>query len=117
MPKRVLVPALMARLSGEDGPLATVEDGGTRLARARAPGHKIIGFEVYRAKDDGTGIAIEAVKRTKCIELTVRGGLCYHYSLCAFNANGRASPPSNGVAVEMSMAGFATSNTEQAGHV
>ncbi len=88
---------------GADGAdlTASVEAGQIRLAWNRPPDNTILGYDVYRAEDDGAATVVEAVKSAKFTDRTVLGGLIYRYYVRAFDGNGRASPPSNTCRVEM----------------
>ncbi|MCG8695647.1 MAG: hypothetical protein MI806_30925, partial [Minwuiales bacterium] len=88
---------------GPDGAAlaATVEGGQIKLSWNRPPTGGIIGFDVYRAEDDEAAVVAEAVKSNKYVDRLVLGGLTYRYYVRAFDANGRASPPSNTVTVDM----------------
>ncbi len=88
---------------GPDGAAlaATVEGGQIKLSWNRPPAGGIIGFDVYRAEDDESAVVAEAVKSNKYVDRLVLGGLTYRYYVRAFDANGRASTPSNTVTVDM----------------
>lgn len=86
---------------------ATVEAGTVRLAWARAEGHGVIGYDVFRAEDGGPAGIVEAVKAAKFTDRLALGGLRYTYYVMAFDKTGRHSPPSNAVRVDMPMPDFA----------
>ncbi|MEQ9638599.1 MAG: NADH:flavin oxidoreductase [Alphaproteobacteria bacterium] len=79
---------------------ATTEDGQVRLAWTKAEGD-VVGYDIYRAEDDGEAGCLEAVKSAKYLDRLVLGGLRYRYYVRAFDRHGRASPPSNVVSVDM----------------
>lgn len=87
--------------AGGAGLTATVKDGAIQLAWKRAEGSEIIGYDVYRAEDDGHASIIEAVKTPKYTDRFVLGGLDYTYYVVAYDKFGRHSPPSNAVTVQM----------------
>jgi 2,4-dienoyl-CoA reductase-like NADH-dependent reductase (Old Yellow Enzyme family) len=81
---------------------AKVGDGQVRLAWRPADGD-VVGYDIYRAEDDGEASCVEAVKSAKYLDRLVLGGLGYRYYVRAFDRQGRASPPSNVVSVAMPM--------------
>ncbi|HYB10862.1 MAG TPA: NADH:flavin oxidoreductase [Alphaproteobacteria bacterium] len=93
---------------GEDrgGLSATFEDGKVKLLWLKPVSGKISGYDVYRAEDDGEVRCLEAVKGTRFVDRSVLGGLRYTYYVRAYDASGRASAPSNCVAIEPGIPGF-----------
>jgi 2,4-dienoyl-CoA reductase-like NADH-dependent reductase (Old Yellow Enzyme family) len=83
---------------------ARIEKGSIKLAWQPAEG--VVGYDIYRAEDDGSIKCIEAVKSAKFKDREVLGGLSYTYHVKAFDAAGQASPPSNSVRVEMPIPSF-----------
>jgi hypothetical protein len=77
---------------------ATWKGGATHLKWSKAEG--AAGYDVYRADDDGNMTCIEASKVTRWPDRTVLAGMRYHYYVRAYDASGRAGPPSNSVVVE-----------------
>ena len=67
----------------------------------------IAGYDIYRADDGGTARCTEAVKGRRHIDRNVLGGLSYTYYVRAFDAQGRASAPSNAVTIEPKVPSFA----------
>src|SRR5581483_4074597 len=63
---------------GGAGLTATVKDGAIQLTWKRAEGD-IIGYDVFRAEDDGTAAIVEAVKAAKFTDRLALGGLRYTY--------------------------------------
>ncbi len=93
--------------AGGAGLSADVVDGRIKLAWNKAEGDGIIGYDVYRAEDgEAETSCIEAVKSAKYADRLVLGGLTYRYYVRAFDAQGRASPPSNAITIEMPMPDF-----------
>ena len=86
---------------GGAGIAARVGDGRIGLTWSPAEGDTIVGYDVYRAEDDGNITCIEAVKSNKYTDRLVLGGLSYLYYVRAFDRLGRASPPSDTVGMEM----------------
>ena len=87
---------------GEEGSKLTValrEDGGAELNWSRAPGGKIAGYDIYRADAEGEVMLVDAVKGARFVDKTILGGLTYTFYVRAFDATGRASPPSNSVRI------------------
>jgi dimethylglycine catabolism A len=96
---------------GGAGLAATVKDGALQLTWKRAAG-EIIGYDVFRAEDDGTATIVEAVKAPKFTDRQVLGGLRYTYHVMAFDKSGRHSPPSASVRVDMPLPEFKTPANE-----
>ena len=91
---------------GADGAALTAEyaNGAVKLTWQRAEGQlaagqDIAGYDIYRAEDDGATACVEAVKGARYVDRTVLGGLTYTYYVRAYDATGRATPPSNSVVV------------------
>jgi hypothetical protein len=85
---------------GGSGLTASIEKGQIKLKWNRA-GSGTIGYDIYRAEDGGDITCVEAVKSTKFSDRLVLGGLTYRYYVRAFDAAGRASPPSDAVTIDM----------------
>ena len=66
---------------------------------SRAPVGDVAGYDIYRADSDGEVTLVDAVKGARFVDKTILGGLVYTYYVRAFDATGRASPPSNSVAI------------------
>lgn len=89
------------------GLTADIADDRIKLTWNKAEGDGIIGYDVYRAEDgEAETSCIEAVKSAKYADRMVLGGLTYRYYVRAFDAQGRASPPSNSITVDMPMPDF-----------
>jgi hypothetical protein len=86
--------------AGGAGLTAKAEKGQIKLQWNKAQGD-VIGYDIYRAEDDGSVSCVEAVKSTKYSDRVVLGGLNYRYYVRAFDAAGRASAPSNAVSIDM----------------
>jgi fibronectin type 3 domain-containing protein len=91
---------------------ATIKDGTVQLTWTRAAGSDVIGYDVFRAEDNGPAGIVEAVKTAKFTDRLVLGGLRYTYYVMAFDKSGRHSPPSNAVRIEMPMPSFETPSRE-----
>ncbi len=89
------------------GLTATLGDGAIKLTWRRAV-RDVVGYDVYRAEDDGTGRVVETVKSPKFADRQVLGGLSYRYHVMSYDSSGRHSPPSNGVRVAMPMPDLGT---------
>jgi len=83
------------------GLTARVEKGMVRLTWTPARGPRVLGYDIYRAEDQGTVTCIEAKKSTKFDDRTVLGGLSYTYYVRAFGEAGAPSRPSNSVRIDM----------------
>ncbi|SLN77428.1 oxidoreductase [Oceanibacterium hippocampi] len=94
--------------AGDAGLQAEITGGQVKLAWNGAEG-AVIGYDIYRAEDDGPIVAVEAVKSRKYSDRTVLGGFRYRYFVRAFDAQGRASAPSDSVTVDMPMPDYAPS--------
>ena len=69
------------------------------VSAVRTPVGKAAGYDIYRADSDGEVALVDAVKGARFVDKTILGGLAYTYYVRAFDATGRASPPSNSVRV------------------
>lgn len=98
--------------AGEAALKATIKDGTVQLSWARAEGSDVIGYDVFRAEDNGAAGIVEAVKAAKFTDRLVLGGLHYTYYVMAFDKSGRHSPPSNAVRVDMPMPRFESPTRE-----
>ena len=100
---------------GEDGGGLTVTlraDGGAELKWSRAPAGAIAGYDIYRAGGDGEVVCVDAVKGARFVDKTILGGLEYVYYVRAFDATGRATPPSNSVRIAPPLPEHAAPTTE-----
>lgn len=79
---------------------AEAENGQIKVAWKKA-GTGTIGYDVYRVEDGEEDTIVEAVKGAKFVDRAVLGGLTYRYYVRAFDAAGRAGPPSNVVSIDM----------------
>ena len=77
--------------------VALRDGGGAELKWVRAPVGDIAGYDIYRADAEGEVVLVDAVKGARFVDKTILGGLAYTYYVRAFDATGRASPPSNSV--------------------
>ncbi|MBT3332514.1 MAG: NADH:flavin oxidoreductase [Rhodospirillaceae bacterium] len=86
-------------VSGQNGRIklawsaAEIETGGSDIA----------GYDIYRADAHGTVKCIEAVKGRRYVDRLAMAGQEYRYFVRAFDRNGRASPPSETIAITMTM--------------
>jgi 2,4-dienoyl-CoA reductase-like NADH-dependent reductase (Old Yellow Enzyme family) len=99
----------------DDAVTATVKDGTVQLTWKRAAG-EIIGYDVFRAEDDGSATIVEAVKAPKYTDRMVLGGLTYTYHVMAFDKSGRHSPPSKSIRVEMPLPDFTAPASSEPSH-
>jgi 2,4-dienoyl-CoA reductase-like NADH-dependent reductase (Old Yellow Enzyme family) len=83
-----------------------------KLAWSRAAG-EIAGYDIYRADDEGRVRCLEAVKGTRYVDRLVLGGMRYRYYVRAYDSAGRASTPSNSIAVEPPMPGDGQEKAEK----
>ena len=74
-------------------------DGAVKLTWRRIAGQDIAGYDIYRAEDDGATACVEAVKGARYVDRSVLGGITYTYYVRAYDATGRATPPSSSVVV------------------
>jgi len=88
---------------------AATKDGTVQLTWKRAEGSEIVGYDVFRAEDDGAAGIVEAVKAPKFTDRLVLGGLSYTYHVMAFDKLGRHSPPSNAVRLDLPIPDFSRS--------
>ena len=79
--------------------VALRDDGGAELKWSRAPVGDVAGYDIYRADAQGEVVLVDAVKGARFVDKTILGGLAYTYYVRAFDATGRASPPSNSVRI------------------
>jgi fibronectin type 3 domain-containing protein len=86
-----------------------------QLSWKRAAG-EIIGYDVFRAEDNGAAGIVEAVKAPKYTDRMVLGGLTYTYHVMAFDKSGRHSPPSKPVRVEMPLPDFSAQANNEPSH-
>ncbi len=86
---------------GEAVLTARYENGKVRLTWPPAIGEDVLGYDVFRAEEDGTVTCIEAKKSTKYDDTLVLGGLRYSYYVRAFCKAGTASAPSNTVTIDV----------------
>jgi len=103
--------------ANQGGLAATVDSGTVRLTWTPPTGEKPTGYDIYRAEQDGAVRVIEAIKSAKFADRTVLGGLSYRYYVRAFDASGRASPPSNTVNVEVDLPETVRALQREATHV
>ena len=96
---------------------AVVDQDKIRLSWNRPPGAKILGYDIYRAEDDGPPSVVEAVKSNKYVDRVVLGGLAYRYYVRAFDENGRASQPSNVFTIEMPLPEMVAAAKQEEPHV
>ncbi len=102
---------------GGAGLTATVKDGTVQLHWQKAGGNEIVGYDVFRAEDNGAAGIVEAVKAPKFTDRLVLGGLRYTYHVMAFDKSGRHSPPSNSVRVDLPIPDFtAPADINEASH-
>lgn len=92
---------------------AVVEKGQIKLKWAPASGDTVIGYDVYRAEDNGDVTCVEAVKNAKYSDRVTMGGLTYTYYVRAFDAVGRTSPPSDSVTIAMPLPDYAAAIKKQ----
>ncbi len=90
---------------------ADYSDGKIKLSFEPAAGD-IASYDIYRATNSGEMSCIEAVKGRRFVDKLVLGGLSYRYYVRACDAHGRASAPSNVVAVEVPMPVFQGAESE-----
>ena len=83
-----------------------VEAGTARLKWQKAEG-AVVGYDVYRADDDGEVEIIEAVKGTQFADRTILAGMSYQYYIRAYDEVGQASVPSKSVTVEPELPDYA----------
>ena len=91
---------------------AAIKDGAIHLTWKRAVGGEIIGYDIYRAEDDGHAGVVEAVKAPKFTDRVVLGGLGYTYHVMGYDKSGRHTAPSNTVVVQMPFPDFKSTNME-----
>ncbi len=93
-------PELGAELSGAGA------DGRIKLAWSPADSAdgEIAGYDIYRADEHGAVQCVEAVKGRRYVDRLALSGQQYRYFVCAFDRSGRTSPPSETVAITMTMA-------------
>lgn len=80
---------------------AVFENGAVKLSWNPCPGDQVIGYDVYRAEDNGGHSCIEAVKSNKYTDRFMLSGVKYTYFVRAFDKTGRASLPSNHVELNL----------------
>lgn len=85
---------------------ATYDHGQVRLGWSKPISAETLGYDIYRAEDDGTACVIEAVKSPKFLDRNVLGGLRYTYYIRAYDPSGRAGPPSNIVKIDIPLPDF-----------
>ncbi len=86
--------------------VALRDDGGAELKWSRCPAGTVAGYDIYRADGAGEVVLVDAVKGARFVDKTILGGLAYTYYVRAFDATGRASPPSNSVTVAPPVPGY-----------
>ncbi|MBT4487357.1 MAG: fibronectin type III domain-containing protein, partial [Rhodospirillaceae bacterium] len=64
---------------------------------------EVAGYDIYRADAHGAVQCVEAVKGRRYVDRLALGGQQYRYFVRAYDRNGRASPPSETVAITMTM--------------
>jgi 2,4-dienoyl-CoA reductase-like NADH-dependent reductase (Old Yellow Enzyme family) len=77
----------------------TLKDGAALLHWQSAHG-EFVGYDIYRADDNGHMKCIEVVKGTRLTDREILGGRRYRYYVRAYDKNGRTTPPSNEVIIE-----------------
>jgi len=70
------------------------------LRNLRPAKTRVLAYLELLADDDGNMTCIEAAKVTRWPDRTVLAGMRYRYYVRAYDASGRAGPPSNSVVVE-----------------
>ncbi|MBT5193893.1 MAG: NADH:flavin oxidoreductase [Rhodospirillaceae bacterium] len=80
-------------------------DGRIKLAWSAAESleGEVAGYDIYRADAHGAVQCVEAVKGRRYVDRLALGGQQYRYFVRAYDRNGRASPPSETVAITMTM--------------
>ncbi len=77
-------------------------DGRIKLSWSPASGDgKIAGYDIYRADTHGAVQIVEAVKGRRFVDRLALGGQRYRYFVRAFDHDGRTSPPSETIVIEM----------------
>ncbi|WP_374633722.1 NADH:flavin oxidoreductase [Ferrovibrio sp.] len=101
---------------GDAGLKLETERGRIKLAwKAALPGTAAVtGYNVYRIEAEDDPVIVEAGKTTKYTDANVLGGLRYGYFVRAHDAQGRASPPSAVMHLDMPLPDLVASEASHA---
>lgn len=92
--------------NGHAGLAVVPHNGGATLTWSKAEGTPAY-YDIYRVDDENNVRIIDAVKVTRWVDSTVVAGVNYRYFLRACDASGAASPPSESVRLDLSLAELA----------